>query len=213
MKILVPPAVLALLLAGACQPAGPQPPVAVNHVHATPTPVPTPADTTAPGPSPTPAATPVAPVAGDRCHTGGLRITFAGSQGAMGTIVNTFRVANTVEVPCTLFGFVGMLMLDDAGHPLPTRVVRSGGIFSTQGGPARFLLGPGTPAAPSAGATFQAAWSDVPHGSEGPCPQAAQLEITPPDETDHVVLPVSGWSLAPCAAGEIDVTPMRAVGA
>ncbi len=82
-----------------------------------------------------------------------------------------------------------------------------GGIFTTQAGPSRFVL------RPAAAATFEAAWSDVPHGAEGPCPQAARLEITPPDEFDHVIIPVSGWSLAPCGAGEIDVTPIRAAGA
>jgi Protein of unknown function (DUF4232) len=194
---------IAVLLA-ACETPGPQPPVAVNHVHATPTPAATP--TPDPGAQATPAPSPT-PAAPDRCHTGGLLISFAGSQGAAGTIVDTFRVANTLSTPCSLYGFVGMLMLDGSGGPVTTRVVRNGGIFSTQAGPSRFVLQPGTTA------SFQAAWSDVPHRSETVCPQAAQLEITPPDEFDHVIIPVSGWSLAPCGGGEIDVTPIRAAGA
>jgi hypothetical protein len=28
-----------------------------------------------------------------------------------------------------------------------------------------------------------------------------------------VIIPVTGWSLAPCGAGEIDVTPIRTAGA
>jgi hypothetical protein len=144
----------------------------------------------------------------DRCHTSGLVVSAAGSQGAAGTIVDTFRVANKGTAPCTVYGFVGMQMLDAAGRSLPTKVVRNGGIFSTQAGPSSFVLQPAT------AATFQAAWSDVPHGSETTCPPAAQLEVTPPDEFDHVVIPVAGgWSLAPCGGGEIDVTPIRAAGA
>jgi hypothetical protein len=198
---------LALLIAG-CETAGPQPPVAVNHVHSTATPTPAPAQSSGPGApaTPAPTATPAANTV-DRCHAGGLLISFAGSLGAAGTIADTFRVANTQQSPCTLYGFVGMLMLDSTGAPLPTRVVRNGGIFATQAGPSQFLLQPGT------AASFQAAWSDVPHRSETTCPQASRLEITPPDEYDHVIIPVAGWPLAPCGGGEIDVTPIRAAGA
>jgi len=195
--------VIGLLLA-ACQTPGPRTPVAVNHVPTTPT-----ASQAAPAaPASTPVPTPTqARPATDRCHTVGLLISFAGSQGAAGTIVDTFRVANTQPSACTVYGFVGMLMLDSSGAPLTTRVVRNGGIFTTQAGPSHFLLQPAT------AASFQAAWSDVPHGSETTCPQAARLEITPPDEFDHTVIPVTGWNLAPCGAGEIDVTPIRAAGA
>ncbi len=219
MKISLPLLVaFVILAAGACDVAGPHPPVAVNHVHTTPTPTSSSSPTTSASvptaPTPTSPPTPVVvPTPGtttqlDRCHTGALLVSFAGSQGAAGTIVDTFRVANSSTSGCVLFGYVGMLMLDAAGRPLPTRVVRNGGIFATQAGPSRFVLEPGT------AASFQAAWSDVPHGSEGPCPQAAQLEVTPPDEYDHRLFPVGpGWSLAPCAAGEIDVTPIRAAGA
>jgi hypothetical protein len=195
------------LLITSCQTPGPQPPVAVDHVHSTPTPAPTGSGGPAPGaPSSTPAPAPPTAITADRCHTAGLQISYAGSQGAAGTVVDTFRVANTQQDACTLYGFVGMLMLDPTGAPLTTRVVRNGGIFTTQAGPSQFLL------APAAAASFQAAWSDVPHGSEGPCPQAARLEITPPDEYDHAIIPVAGWTLAPCGGGEIDVTPIRAAG-
>jgi hypothetical protein len=201
-SLLIP---VALLLA-ACETPGPQPPVAVNHANATTSPTAAPSSSPGAPAAPTPTAAPTA-AGPDRCHAAGLLISFAGSQGAAGTIVDTFRVANTQQSACTLYGFVGMLMLDSSGAPLTTRVVRNGGIFQTQAGPSGFLL------QPQMAASFQAAWSDVPHGSETTCPQAARLEITPPDEFDHVTIPVSGWNLAPCGAGEIDVTPIRAAGA
>jgi Protein of unknown function (DUF4232) len=191
------------LLLAACETPGPRPPVAVNHV----TPPPSLSPTASPAPPNAPATpAPTAPVP-DRCHTGGLLVSFSGAQGAAGTIVDTFRVANTGTSACTLYGYVGMLMLDPSGAPMTTRVVRNGGLWSAQAGPSQFLLQPGT------AASFQAAWSDVPHRSETTCAQAARLEITPPDEFDHVIIPVSGWNLAPCGAGEIDVTPIRAAGA
>jgi hypothetical protein len=198
---------LSVLAVSACEPPGPHPPVAVNHVH-TPEPSRSPATAAAGTPVPTqqqpPAAAAAAPPG--RCHTAGLLVSFAGSEGAAGTIVDTFRMTNIGQSACTLYGFVGMRMLDASGRPLATRVVRNGGIFSTQAGPSRFVL-------QTAGvATFQAAWSDVPHGSEGVCPPAARLEVTPPDEYDQRVVAVGTWSLAPCAGGEIDVTPIRAAG-
>jgi len=109
----------ALLLA-ACEAPGPQPPVAVNHVHASATPTVSPSVEAGAPASPAPSDTPAAPAAAapGRCHTGGLLISFAGSQGAAGTIFDTFRVANTQQSPCTLYGYVGMLMLDASGAPL-----------------------------------------------------------------------------------------------
>lgn len=202
------PLITLTLLLAACATPGPQPPVAVNHVPTSPSPVPSVTPTPGAPATPAPAATTSAAGSPDRCHTSGVLISFAGSQGAAGTIVDTFRVTNTGKTACTLYGFVGMLMLGSAGQPMPTRVVRNGGIFQTQAGPSQFLLQPAT------AASFQAAWSDVPHVNDpASCAQASQLEITPPDEFDHVILPVTGWSLAPCDAGEIDVTPIRAAGA
>ena len=187
---------LALLLA-ACEPAGPS---------AAPTPTSDASQTLGPSAAPTPTSGPTTSAI-DRCHTGGLTVASTGSQGALGTIVATLRVTNTGPAPCSLYGFVGMQMLDPGGVPLPTRVVRNGGFFSTQAGPSRFVVQPG------GSGTFQMAWSDVPHGNETTCPQAARLELTPPDEFDHLLVPLTNLYLAPCGGGEIDVTPIRAAGA
>jgi hypothetical protein len=46
-------------------------------------------------------------------------------------------------------------------------------------------------------------------GTESVCPTAAMLEITPPDEFDHLTIPLE---MNPCR-GEIDVTPVRPPGA
>ena len=166
-------------------------------------------------PSPAPPATPAAPdtpatgvAAGpQRCHTSQLIVHFADSQGAMGHIFQRFLVANASTATCWLYGYVGMQMLDAAGRPLPTRVVRGGGAIAAQGAPTRFDL------PPAQAATFVVAWGDVTVNNETTCPAAARLEITPPDELDHLTIPVSGFSLAPCNTGELDVTPVRPPGA
>jgi hypothetical protein len=140
-----------------------------------------------------------------RCHTGGLRISFVRSEGAAGTIYDDFAIVNTGQRPCTLYGFVGMLMLDSAGRPLTTHVIRNGGPGS-RFSPSLVLLQGGQ------GAGFEAIWSDVPRGSAADCRDAARLEITPPDEFDHVVIPVTGWYLGPCAGGQINVTAVALPG-
>jgi uncharacterized protein DUF4232 len=203
----------AVLVLSACQSAAPRAPAAANRVQASPTPepslVPTPIATVPAAPSPPPAvpvAPPVAPPVAsgpDRCHTAGLRISFATQWGAAGTIYDYFGIGTIGPRPCTLYGSVGMLMLDSAGRPLPTHVIRrdAGGA----NGPSLVLLNN------DYGAAFQASWSDVPRGPAH-CPAASRLEITPPDEFDHVVIPVTGWNLAPCAGGQIFVSPVGVTG-
>jgi Protein of unknown function (DUF4232) len=146
-----------------------------------------------------------------RCRAQQLAVRFAGSQGAAGTIFLTFRLANTGSTECSLRGFVGLQMLDAAEHPLPTRAVRNGGIFSNQPPSSSFTLQP-PGAGPGAAATFQVAYSTVPRAGESDCPQAYELVVTPPDDFDHLVVSVQGWSLAPCNHGELDLTPLRPPG-
>jgi Protein of unknown function (DUF4232) len=158
------------------------------------------------GPSAAPTAS-SAPAGGvSRCHSAQLGLAFGTSEGAAGTIFLTFRLANSGSEPCTLSGFVDLRMLDSGGQAMPTRVVHNGGMLSNQPPPSQFSLAPG------AAATFQVAYSDVPHGTETVCPPAAQLNVTPPDESGQIPLPVQGWGLAPCNGGELDVAPVRPPG-
>lgn len=155
-------------------------------------------------PSRVPSATAASsPAAGgpDRCHTSGLSVSVAGSEGAAGTIHDTLALKNISGAPCTLYGYVGELMLDAQGQPLPTTVVRGQGTASINDAPQHFTLQPG------ASATFVMEWSDVPHGNETSCPQSTSIEVTPPDETAFLTLPLK---IAPCAGGTIHISPVRA---
>jgi hypothetical protein len=140
------------------------------------------------------------PVAGDRCHTAGLSLAVIGSEGAAGTIFNTFRFTNNLSVSCTMFGFVGAQMLDAQNNPIPTQVVRGGGMLSNLPGPQTVNLPPG------GSADFTLSWSDVPTGNETTCPQATQLAVIPPDEFAPLIVPDM---LAPCNSGTIHVSAVR----
>lgn len=140
------------------------------------------------------------PVAGDRCHTAGLSLALQTSEGAAGTIFDTFRFVNNLSVPCTFFGFVGAQMRDSQNNPVPTQVVRGGDFLTNLPGPALFTVPAGGAAA------FTLSWSDVPVGNETTCPQATQLAVTPPDEFDPLIVPVT---LAPCNFGTVHVSAVR----
>jgi uncharacterized protein DUF4232 len=154
--------------------------------------------------TPTPAVSRPLPAAvPGRCHTGGLTVALAGDNGAAGSVYLTFVLANTGTSPCSLYGYVGMQMLDASGRALPTKVVRNG-VGATTAGPSRFLLPPGT------AANFRASYELATQGGlPSVCPMAARLEITPPDEFDHQTIPLD---MDPCL-GQINVTPVAPPGA
>jgi len=140
------------------------------------------------------------PIAGDRCHTAGLSLTIKGSEGAAGTIFNTFRFVNDLSVPCTFSGFVGAQMLDAQNNPVRTQVVRGGDFLTNLPGPALFTV-------PAGGAAeFTLSWSDVMVLNETTCPKATQLAVIPPDEFDPLIVPVM---LAPCNFGTVHVSAVR----
>ena len=142
-----------------------------------------------------------AQAAGDttRCHSAGVGVEFHPAQGATGHSFRSVALRNTSGATCTVYGYVGMLMLDSAGHPLPTEVQRGGGMLGTPA-PATVTLAPG------ATASFEVEYSDIPSGAS-PCPTSSRVEVTPPDATGHVVVDAQ---LAPCAAGRLIITALHA---
>ena len=141
-----------------------------------------------------PATTPA-----DRCHTNGLSVRWITGSGAAGHAFNYYALTNTSGQPCSLYGFVGGLLLDKSGKPLPTNVVRNGGMLSNQPKPSTVVLAPG------AAAPFIAETSDVPTGNETTCEQPAKLEITPPNETTQLTIPAG---FVACNHGTINVSPV-----
>jgi len=140
------------------------------------------------------------PTPGQRCHTAGLSLAPSGSEGAAGTIFVTFRFTNNLGVSCTFNGFPGAQMLDSQNNPVPTQTIRGGDMLTNLPGPTQFTV----PAGGSA--FFTLSWSDVPVGGETTCPQATQLAVTPPNEFDPLIVPVT---LAPCNHGTVHVSAVR----
>lgn len=150
-----------------------------------------------------PSTTAVPPSGPTRCPTADLAGSVAGSSGAAGTIQMTIALRSTAPSPCTLFGYPGLQLLAGDGSALPTNVVRKGGYPFTAMAPTTVTLAPGQTA------DFNLGYSDVPVGGETSCPTATSMEVTPPNATDHLVVPAS---LAPCGGGTVVVSPVFAQG-
>jgi hypothetical protein len=110
---------------------------------------------------------------------------------------------STSASPCVLSGYPGMQLLDSAGNSLPTNVVRKGNYSFTAIPPTTVTLTTGQTA------YFNLGYSDVPTGNETTCPASTSVEITPPNDTTHLVVTVN---FAPCGAGTMVVSPVFAAG-
>jgi hypothetical protein len=157
-------------------------------------------------PSATPAATPSAPsspIVGP-CLTSNLAVTMGRANGAAGSIGTIFRVRNASTAVCTLVGYFGLDLLDSAGHRVGQVPSRDPGLEASSpvAGPIR--LGPGDTAG------FSLLWGNN-NAVPGPCPQASQVELTAPDQYDHVFIPAmtaDGITIAPCGNGYVDLGPV-----
>jgi len=150
------------------------------------------AATTAP---PTHAA--AASPATSRCHTSQLSASFGGQSGAAGTILGFIQLKNTGGVTCTLYGYIGIGLLDANKHPLPSNIVRGGGMGSEKQLPKTLVT-----LAPGQVAHVEYSFSDVPSGTATSCPTSTYVQITPPDETDYLLVTEK---LGPCQGGEIGI--------
>jgi hypothetical protein len=125
-----------------------------------------------------------------------------GSSGAAGTLEVTLALRNAGPSSCALEGYPGAQLVDSAGNPLPTDVVRGGRYPFTDFAATPVVLAAGQSAYVNIG------YSDVPSGTT-PCEQAASLWLTPPDDVTHLVL---GVSVTACDSGRLTVSPVFVAG-
>jgi len=151
--------------------------------------------------APAPSGTRLTPAAdgngrSDRCHTSQLAATDDSGQGAGGSFYGGVTLRNTSTTTCTLYGYPGLQRLTSTKKMLPTLVQRTGKA------PSVLALGP------QQQASFGYSYGESPPDT-GRCPPAAgQVEVTPPDETDFLLI---RSTMAPCdAEGTVSVTPVRA---
>lgn len=136
------------------------------------------------------------PAAIPACRTADLSARLGAIGAGAGQRYETLTLTNVSHHTCHTYGYVGMLFLDAHGRGLPTDVVRD---HSSR--PHRVVLRPG------ARATAQLHWSVIPSSSDprGQCgPAPRRVEVTPPDETTHLIIRWPGGSV--CERGQVSVT-------
>jgi len=154
------------------------------------------------------AATTVAPAGTPRCHTRDLSGSFAyvNGSGAAGSAMYNIELVNKTTHPCTIYGYPGLLLLDTRHTAAPTNVVRVPQSFEQ-----RITLRPGNPASATAriwhGADLRGntPTSTFTPPSDGCQPTSVYIEITPPDETTHLVVAVDPPN-AICFGGTLRVS-------
>lgn len=141
------------------------------------------------------------------CTARQLHYQIDGGQGAAGTINVGIRVTNAGPGTCWTYGYPGLQILDAAGHPLPTVVLRGTAAGLQVPLPARLLDHPQrvTLHAGSWG-WFDVAYNDVAQASV--CPTGpttgARLTITAPDTTTAKTITLT---TAACG-GRLGVSPI-----
>jgi len=102
---------------------------------------------------------------------------------------------------CVLYGYPGALLLGPAPqrNPLPTLVKRGGDLSFLQIPVSTVDIAPGT------SGYFNLGYSDVVSGGETSCPTSSFIEITPPNDTQQLVLPAS---IRACGGGQLSVSPL-----
>ena len=110
--------------------------------------------------------------------------------GAAGHVSYNIELTNKSAHTCTLHGYPGLLLLDISRTPVPTNV-----IWDPQ--PVKPLIGlkPGASASAAARIGHNGTVGDnIPTSTAGPqtCqPISEYIEITPPDETTQLIVPVA----------------------
>jgi hypothetical protein len=134
----------------------------------------------------------------NRCHTSQVSVSFRPGEPGAGQRYATLVLTNHSKT-CSVYGYVGMQLLNAQRLPLPTNVVRN----RTQP-PRRVVLSPGQ----SAFSTLH--WTAV-NGpgepSNGQCePTPSYIKVTPPNEMDFLLTRWDGGYV--CLHGRIDTGPL-----
>jgi uncharacterized protein DUF4232 len=133
-----------------------------------------------------------------RCHTQDLRVYTVRIGGAAGTLAGDLAFRNRSGHACFVFGYPGLGLEDSLHRLLPSRVTWGSTPARRDPGRHRVFLRPGR------AAFANLSWSDVPVRSER-CVQPMWLEVTPPDEFTHRLVP---FKAPVCNHGHLTATAL-----
>lgn len=138
-----------------------------------------------------------------RCQPGQLSAALGSLGAATGHVGVQVVLRNVSDIPCHLYGFPGLQLLNASGAALPTITHWGGSFLFPALSPHLVGLAPGQKA------SFDLAYVDIPVGNPPPsyqqaCPAAATLAIIPPD--DFTSLSTTA-EISPCN-GDLSVSPV-----
>jgi hypothetical protein len=190
-------AVCPVVLASACAsraplraagPASPQPPAAAS------------ANTAGPSsPPPTDGAPSTAPAAASpvpRCTERNLAAGVSSYQVGGGQSGIIITLTNTGTASCSMYGYPGLGLQDDAHHVLPSHTHWGPTYFAHDPGPAPIVLAPGQAASASVALSDGTQYT----------PWATYLEVTPPGDYRHALITLSYGTGG--TSGDLHVTAM-----
>jgi Domain of unknown function (DUF4232) len=131
-----------------------------------------------------------------RCLEKNLATSVIGYQVGGGQYGITLKLANTGTTSCSLYGYPGLGLEDGSHRVMPSQTHWGETYFAHDPGPSLIILSPGQSA--TASVAFAGGW---PHQG-----WADFLEVTPPNEYDHAVLPLSYGTGG--AGGDVHATAM-----
>lgn len=133
------------------------------------------------------------------CSGTQLRFTALGSNGAAGTIADAVQVTNAGPAACWTYGYVGLTIIDGAGHRLPTTTVRGAPMATVPGTAERVTLPAGE------WAWFALAYHDsAPPSCQNPPASGTRLAVIAPDTTQSQEVTLR----TDAACGRIGVSPV-----
>jgi hypothetical protein len=150
-----------------------------------------------------------APRAAARCHSSQLHVKLGSAGAALGHIGQLVSFENVSATTCTLYGYPGLQMLDAAGRPIRTQVLR-GIAYTVPSVPERLVnLSPGHEA------SFDLGYDDATGYGNESCPGSARVEVTPPNAYTSITVvwhmqPYGGGTIQHLHCGQITVSPVFA---
>ncbi|MGH9307666.1 MAG: DUF4232 domain-containing protein [Acidimicrobiales bacterium] len=149
----------------------------------------------------------------NRCRTSQLSVALdssASGGAAAGSVGFTYVFTNTSGTTCTLEGYPGLGLLDAAGHPIHTDVLRGHGASTVPPEPVTTVS-----MAPAGKAWFALGFADQTGYGSAQCPKSTSLAVTAPNAYDHLTITGAGGQLQPYGGtvqslhcGQITVSPV-----
>ena len=139
------------------------------------------------------------------CTTRQLMVTVGTGGAAAGEFAAPFVVTDTAAA-CSLAGYFGLALLNANGRPLGPSPVRDAGITESTS-PVGAVVVHGSTTAVFA---FQWPYADL---NGGTCVTATSVELTAPDQTDHITIPArtgGGQPIVLCGNGQSFIGPVTA---